>query len=295
VESVLRNRRVTLLMVTPALLVYSLVMLVPMLWSIGYTVVDGNTISGFDFVGFSNFTEFLRDPAAWDALWFTLKYAIVLTTLQVAVGYGLALLYVFYLKNKSSWVRTIIFFPVILPTVAVALMFKRVFEAAPSTGPVNSIIEVLGGSSVDFLGDGGKAFWVIIAMDLWRSMGFYGVLLYAGLVDIPQELIEAGRIDGTSGWKLVRHIILPLSLPVLLSALIFSINGTLKVFDTIIALTNGGPGTATTPLTLYMYRTSFAYGEYGYGSTIALMLTILCLVVTVFMFNIMRRDVTKER
>lgn len=293
-DSVLRNRRVTLLMITPALLVYSLVMLVPMVWSIGYTVVDGNTISGFEYVGFANFSQFFQDPAAWDALLFTLKYAVVLTVLQVAVGYGLALLYVFHLKNRSSWVRTIIFFPVILPTVAVALMFKRIFETAPTTGPVNTVLEVLGGNAVDFLGDGGKAFWVIIAMDLWRSAGFYGVLLYAGLVDIPQELIEAGRIDGTSGWKLVRHIILPLSLPVLLSAVIFSINGTLKVFDTIIALTNGGPGTATAPLTLYMYRTSFAYGEYGYGSTIALMLTILCLVVTVFIFRAMRNDRTKE-
>ena len=94
-------------------------------------------------------------------------------------------------------------------------------------------------------------------------------------------------------WKLVRHVVLPLSLPVLLSAVIFSINGTLKVFDTIVALTNGGPGSATTPLTLYMFRTSFAYGEYGYGSTVAFMLTILSLLVTVFVFRSMRGDVTK--
>lgn len=293
-DTVLRNRKATLLMLTPALLVYSLVMLVPIMWSIGYTGFEGNAISGFEFVGFANFTQFFGDPAALDALWFTVKYAVLLTVLQVAAGYGLSLFYIFYLRNKSSWVRTIIFFPVILPTVAVALMFKRVFEAAPSTGPVNTMIEFLGGGTIDFLGTPGTSFWVIIAMDLWRSMGFYAVLLYAGLVEIPPDLIESARIDGASGVKLVRHIVLPLSLPVLLSALIFSINGTLKVFDTIVALTNGGPGSSTTPLTLYMFRTSFAYGEYGYGSTIALMLTILCLLVTVFIFRTMRQDVTKE-
>jgi raffinose/stachyose/melibiose transport system permease protein len=91
----------------------------------------------------------------------------------------------------------------------------------------------------------------------------------------------------------VRHIVLPLSLPVLLSAIIFSVNGTLKVFDSIIALTNGGPGNSTSPLTLYMFQTSFSYGEYGYGSTIAFLLTIICLVVTVFIFRSSRRDLTK--
>lgn len=181
----------------------------------------------------------------------------------------------------------------ILPTVAVALMFQRVFEAAPTVGPINTIIMALGGNLTDFLGDPHYSFWVIIVMDLWRSMGFYGVLLYAGLVEIPDDVIEAARLDGAVRWRMVRHVVIPLSLPVLLSAVIFSINGTLKVFDTIVALTNGGPGTATTPLTLYMFRTSFAYGEYGYGSTVAFMLTLMCLLVTVFIFRSMRGDATK--
>jgi len=182
----------------------------------------------------------------------------------------------------------------VLPTVAVALMFSRIFEAAPSTGPVNSLLGVLGFDSIPWLGDAGHSFWVIIIMDLWRSMGFYAILLYAGLVEIPTELLEAGRIDGAAGRKLIRHIVVPLSLPILLSAVIFSINGTLKVFDTIVALTNGGPGSGTTPLTLYMFRTSFAYGEYGYGSTIAMMLTLMCLLVTVFIFRAQRKDVTQS-
>ena len=83
-------------------------------------------------------------------------------------------------------------------------------------------------------------------------------------------------------------------MPVLLSSIIFSINGTLKVFDSIVALTNGGPGSSTTPLTLYMFRTSFAFGDYGYGSSIALLLTLLCLIVTIFIFRSSRRDLTKD-
>ncbi|CAN7440155.1 sugar ABC transporter permease [Microbacterium sp. LjRoot45] len=293
-NKVLGDKRAIFVLVGPALLVYSLIMLIPIVWSLFYTVQDGNPITGFEFNGVDNFVTFFQDPAAWNAIGFTLMYAAILTVLQVGVGYLLALMYVFWLRKASGLIRTIVFFPVVLPTVAVALLFQRLFEAAPTTGPVNSLLNAFGLESVDWFGTPGAAFWIIILMDLWRSMGFYAVLLYAGLVDIPDELLESARIDGAAGWKLVRSIVLPLSLPVLLSALIFSINGTLKVFDTVVALTNGGPGSATTPLTLYMFRTSFTYGQYGYGSTIALMLTILCLLFTVFIFRSTRRDLTKE-
>jgi ABC-type sugar transport system permease subunit len=117
------------------------------------------------------------------------------------------------------------------------------------------------------------------------------VLLFAGLVEVPGEVLEAARVDGATGWRLIWHVVLPLMTPILFSSLIFSINGTLKVFDNILALTNGGPGQATSPLTIYMYNTAFSYGEYGYGSTIATALAILSLLVTVFIFRSARRDV----
>jgi multiple sugar transport system permease protein/raffinose/stachyose/melibiose transport system permease protein len=291
---VLGDKRAIFVLLGPALLVYTVIILVPIVWSLFYTVQDGNPITGFTFNGLDNFVKFFQDPAAWNAVVFTLQYALVLTLLQIAGGYLLSLLYVFWLRKGSGLIRTIFFFPVVLPTVAVALLFQRLFEAAPTTGPVNAFLNLFGFASIDWFGTPAAAFWVIILMDLWRSMGFYAVLLYAGLVDIPDELLESARIDGASGWKLIRTIVLPLSLPVLLSSIIFSINGTLKVFDTVVALTNGGPGAATTPLTLYMFRTSFAYGDFGYGSTIALMLTILCLLFTVFIFRSTRRDLTKD-
>ncbi|WP_153682833.1 carbohydrate ABC transporter permease [Agromyces agglutinans] len=268
-------------------------MLVPIFWSLGYTVFEGNPIIGFTFVGWDNIAALFTDPKIGDALVFTVKYALVLTVGQVLAGYLLSLLYVFWLRKASGLIRTLVFFPVVLPTVAVALLFQALFAIAPQIGPVNALLNAVGIESIDWFASGGTAFWVIIIMDIWRSMGFYAVLLYAGLVDIPEELFESARIDGASGWRLVRHIVIPLSLPVLFSSIIFSINGTLKVFDSVLALTNGGPGNTTTPLTLYMYQTSFTYGEYGYGSSIALLLTILCLLVTLFIFRSSRRDLTK--
>jgi multiple sugar transport system permease protein/raffinose/stachyose/melibiose transport system permease protein len=143
----------------------------------------------------------------------------------------------------------------------------------------------------DWLASASGALVILIGMDVWRAMGFYAVLLYSGLVDIPGEIFESARIDGAAGWHMVRHMVVPLMTPLLVSSTIFSLNGTLKVFDSVLALTNGGPGTATTPLTLYMYNTSFTYGDYGYGSTIAMALTLLCLAATVTIFRSARRDV----
>src|SRR6478609_1152592 len=290
---VLGDRRVVVLLLGPALIIYSAVMLIPVIWSLGYTFFEGNAISGFHYVGLDNITELFSDPDVRDALWFTLRFAVVLTIVQVALGYSLALLYILVLRRGSSLVRTFVFFPVVLPTVAIALLFQQLFESAPRMGPVNQFLDFIGLSPVDWFASGGTSFVVIVLMEAWRSMGFYAVLLYAGLVDIPEEILESARVDGASGLRLVRHIVLPLSTPVLLSSIIFSINGTLKVFDSVLALTNGGPGNATTPLTLYMFQTAFAYGQYGYGSAIALLLSTLCLVVTLAIFRSARRDRTE--
>lgn len=291
---VLGDRRAITILLGPALLLYTLIMLVPMVWSLGYSFTKGNSIEGFTGNGLDNFTRLFSDPAVHDALWFTLKYAVIVTAGQVIAGYLLALLYVFFLKKASALIRTLAFFPVILPTVAVGLLFQKLFQVAPQPGPVNSLLNAFGLESIDFFGSASSAFWVLIIMDIWRSMGFYAVLLFAGLVDIPDEVLESARLDGASGLRLIRHIVLPLSLPVLMSSLIFSINGTLKVFDSVVALTNGGPGNGTTPLTLYMFQSSFTYSEYGYGSTIALLLTVVCLLVSLAVYRVSRRDNTES-
>ncbi|MFD5215101.1 carbohydrate ABC transporter permease [Microbacterium sp. NPDC058345] len=291
-DKVLGDRRAIFLFIGPALLLYTVIMLVPIVWSTGYTFVEGNPISGYEPVGFDNYVALIGDPAFWQATGFSVKYAVVVTIAQVAAGLGLALLYVFFLRKSSAIVRTLVFFPIVLPTAAVAQLFVKLFELVPQRGPVNTFVEWMGFDAVNWLGQPDTAFVILVVMDVWRSMGFYAVLLYAGLVTIPEDVIEAARLDGAHRWTLVRHIVLPFLLPVLVSALIFSINGSLKVFDSVFALTDGGPNGATTPLTLAMFRTSFSYMEYGYGSTIAMALTLLSLVVTVAIFRGARKDVT---
>ncbi len=290
-NSIFGDRRTVIILLAPALLVYTLLKVVPVLWSFGLSFFEGNSLRGFTFVGIDNFVAFLGDDAAIQSLKVSVSFAIIATIGQVTLGYLLVLLYVFGLRKGSTLLRTIVFFPAILPTVAVALLFKSFVAVGDNQGPVNDIINFFGGPSVEVLATTYGTMLTAIVMTLWTSMGFYAILLFAGLLDIPEEVLESARLDGANGWRLIRHIVLPLSLPILMSSLIFSLNSTLKVFDSLLALNNGGPGTSTAPLTLYMYRTSFEYAEYGYGSTIAMVLTLLCLVFTLAIFKSSRKPV----
>lgn len=293
-QGTLRDFRAVLVFVGPAVLLYTLILIIPIIWSLGYTLFSGSVITGFKFVGLGNFVQLWQDQKFLNALWFGTKYALVVSSGQVILGLLLALLYAFYLRKTSVLVRTIVFLPVVLPTVAVGQMFAKLFAIAPQYGLVNSILQAVGLDSLvqAWLGQAGTAFWIIAMMDIWKAMGFYAVLLYAGLVEIPEEILEAARLDGAQGWNLARFVVVPLILPIVVSSLIFSLNGTLKVFDSIMALTGGGPGTSTMPLTLYFQKVAFTYSDYGYGSTVALVLAFQCLVVTLLIFRRARKDVT---
>jgi raffinose/stachyose/melibiose transport system permease protein len=291
-NQVLGDKRAILIMLGPALLMYSFIMVIPVVWSFGFALFRGNLIEGFTYVGLDNFGRLFQDAQVGTAVRFTLVYTLVISTGQIVLGYSLALFYTFVLRRSSNLIRTLVFFPVVLPSVAVGLLFSRLFAVAPNTGPVESLLNLVGVAPFDFFAGAGTAFWVIVIMDLWRSMGFYGVLLYSGLIDIPVEILEAANIDGARGWRLIRSVVLPLSMPVLVSAIIFSLNASLKVFDTIVALTNGGPGSQTTPITLLMFQTSFSYSSFGYGSSMAILISVMCFSVTAFIFRYSRQDLT---
>lgn len=292
-RQVLGNKKAIAAFLIPALLFYVGVMVVPAVWSIVLSFQTGTPVSGFTFTGLSNYRNLFTDPQASQAFWFTMKFAVVISVLQIVIGYALALLYVFVLKRSSVFIRTMVFFPVVLPTVAVALLFGKFFAISPQEGPINSIIGLFGHEAVDWFSSGNNAFFVIIVMEIWRSMGFFAILLYAGLIEIPEETLDSARIDGAGGWKLVRHIVVPVSLPVLMASVVFALNSSLKVFDTVLALTNGGPAGATRPLNLLMYQTAFQYSNFGYGATLAVSVGFISLVATLLVFRFARRDLTK--
>jgi multiple sugar transport system permease protein/raffinose/stachyose/melibiose transport system permease protein len=293
-RQVFGNRKALAVFLVPALVVYVGVIVVPVGRSFVYSLFKGSPASGFSFTGLNKFRQLLDDPTVRQTLWVTVKYGLVMTVGQIVIGYLLALLYLFVLRRSSTFIRTLVFFPVVLPTVAVSLLFAQLFAISPQLGPVDSLLHSAAGMQpLDWFATGSHAFVVIIIMDLWRSVGLFAVVIYVGLIDIPGEILESARIDGAHGFGLVRRIVVPMSRPILMASMIFALNADLKVFDSILALNHGGPGTATTPLNLYMYQTSFLYNNWGYGAAIALLISALCLSVTLLVFFSLRRDLTK--
>lgn len=291
----LGRKRIILAFLAPALLIYLVIIIIPTIWSLVYTFFEGSPITGFEFVGVRNYQAVFNDPDFFASLWRSVRYMFIVTTGQVVLGLIIALLYVFYIRKFSFLIRTLIFFPVVLPAVAVAQLFAKVFEISPQLGIFNELLRVLNLEMwvQAWLGQGDTAFWIVCIMDIWRAMGFYAVILYAGLIDIPDDVLESAKLDGAKGWSLATNIVLPMIRPILISAIIFSLNGTLKVFESVIALTNGGPGNSTEMLTMYMYRVAFTYSQYGYGSTIAVFILLLSLIVTLAVYRFSRSDITE--
>lgn len=281
-KNVLGNKKAVVLFVLPGLILYVGLVFVPVVWSFVYSFYDGIPGLNFTFAGFKNYQKLLIDKRFHDALIVNLKYIAMTMLGQVALGLGMALVFKFWLKKFKNVIRTLIFFPVVLPTVAVGQLFAKIYEIQPNYGLLNSLLASLGLEQwvQPWIGQASTALTALSVMDVWVSMGFYAVIFYGALLDIPDDVLEAAKIDGCNAWQLFKGILMPLLRPITITCLVFSFSGTVKMFESAVALTGGGPGNATTSLSMYMYNASFGFGKVGYGSTIAIVIFIICMLGT---------------
>jgi raffinose/stachyose/melibiose transport system permease protein len=270
----------------PAILIFVGFALVPIVWSFVYSLYSGVPGLNFKPVGIENYLKLFSDKMFLDSVATNLIFILIVVTGQIASGLLFALIFFFYIKKYNSLIRTIIFFPVVLPTVAVAQLFVKIFEVAPQYGLLNSILDFLhlGIYTRAWHAETSTALFVICFAEIWRATGFYAVIFYSALASVPDEVLESAKLVGASNVTIIGYIILPLIRPLIITATVFSLSGTLKVFDLPYALTGGGPGNATQMVAMYMYKTAFIFSEYGYGSAIAIFLLLECLLIT-FLFT----------
>lgn len=245
----------------------------------------------FHFTGFKNYPRLFRESETLNALKVNWNYVLVVTPFQVILGLLTAIMVHFSVTRFKTLVRTIIFIPTVLPAVAVAQLVIKMTALIPQHGLINALFSAVGLKElvIPWLGKSFTAFLVLCIMDIWTAIGFYTIIIYGALVDIPEEMIEAARIDGANGFNLFWRILLPSLRTVLITCFVFSFTGTIKMFDSAVALTGGGPGHATTSLTMNMYANAFTYHEYGYGSTVAIFILVQCLLIT-RIINIITRE-----
>ena len=281
-EKVLRDKVAILLFVLPAFLIFMFVIFVPIVWTFVYSLFSGMPGLNFKFYGIQNYLDMWSNPQTLNAIRVNWRYILIVTPCQVGFGLMSALMVHFSVKRFKTLSRTLIFIPTILPAVAVAQMFIKMYALMPSHGLVNALLDVVGMGHLAkaWLGTSSTAFGALCVMDVWTAIGFYTVIIYGALVDIPDEIIEAARIDGANSVNLFTRILLPMLKTMLTTCFVFSFTGTLKMFESATALTGGGPGSATTSMTMNMYQNAFKFDQYGYGSTIAIFILLQCLLVT---------------
>ncbi len=281
-ERVLRDKKAICLMVLPALILFVSIIFVPIVWTFVYTLYSGMPGMKFEFYGIQNYFDVFKNSHTMAAFQMNWRYIAIVTPCQVIFGMLSALMVHFAVSRSKTLVRTIVFIPTILPAVAVAQMFIKMTALVPNYGLFNALLELVGlGHLVQpWLGQSATAFAVLCMMDVWTAIGFYCVIIYGALVDIPEDIIEAARIDGAGSLRLFWSILLPSLKTILVTCFVFSFTGTLKVFESATALTGGGPGNATTSMTMNMYVNAFNYNQYGYGSTVAVLILVQCLLVT---------------
>ena len=279
-KHVLGNRKAIALFVVPALIIYSVIVMLPVIWSFYYSFFNGSPGLKWEFCGFDNYLRLFKDKNFLNALSVNGGYILITVIGQVGLGLLLALMFRFWLRHCKTLVRTLVFSPVVLPTVAVGQLFAKIYEIQPNYGLLNSLLDSIGLTKLvqPWIGQASTALWCLCVMDIWVAMGFYSVIFYGALLDIPDDVIEAARIDGAGSFNLFRRVLLPLLRPMIITSLVFSFSGTVKMFESARALTNGGPGSATKSLSMYMYDVSFTYSKVGYGSVIALVIFLICVL-----------------
>jgi raffinose/stachyose/melibiose transport system permease protein len=274
-----------------ALLLYGVFTLLPGLLGIGYAFTDWNSYSTeLHWVGLDNFATILSSSGTYVRfIMNTVVFTVVTIFLKTAIALGLAILLTQGIRRLAYLYRALIYLPAVLPILVVSLIFRSVLD--PAEGLLNETLRAvgLGSLALHWLTDVSLAMWSVIAVDVWRGVGYIMVILIAGLQAIPRDYYEAASIDGASGRQTFRHITLPLLMPVLTVTTVLNLLYGLKVFDIVFVLTRGGPGRATDTVFTAIFD-DFSKGRYGIATALSTLLFLVMIVLSFATIRLMRRE-----
>ena len=254
----------------PVILFLAVYVLYPIIDTFVISTYKWNGISANrDFVGLKNWKRLLEDTKFWAAFWHNIVIMVVSVVIQIPLGLALATFLNFFTKKVriSRVFKTVWFFPYLMSSVAIGFLFT--YALATNGGIISTISGWFGGQNIDLLGNPKTALLTIILIVSWQFTPFYMVYCMAGYSGISDDIYEASVIDGATRGQYFWKVALPLLKPSLISAAILSMVGSLKYFDLIYVMTNGGPGSSTELMATYMYKFSFSQFNMGYGSTVA--------------------------
>jgi len=275
----------------PAVIILAAFIIYPAFYSffLSFYEWNGFTPEWGPFVGLDNYAYLFGDGIFWKAAVNSILFVVVRTPLEVGIAFGLALLLNRKLPGRSL-MRTLFFVPVVMSLIVVTIIFQRILE--PSAGLLNTFLRDAGLSWLahPWLADPATALPAVIGVSIWKNVGFSLVILLAGLQGLPQEVVEAAKVDGADRWQLTWRIIMPLMKPIIGITTVLSIIGGLKVFDLVFIMTRGGPTYSTEVFATMLYRHAFDLNEMGVASALAVIMVLVIMGTSRIQTLLLRDD-----
>lgn len=281
--------RLGLLLVAPTMVMVTVFFLFPLVNSMYYAFVEFDGLNPSPpFVGLDNFAEMFSDPRVWAALQNNAIWIVIGTAGPLVIGLALALL-MWSVRRGSALYRVAFFLPYVLPQVAIGVVWSWIYD--PIKGWLNRVLELVGLAhwQTGWLGNPDTALYAVLATAIWATSGFVFIIFMSALRNVDTELVEASRLDGANAVQRLWYIILPQIMPVFLMVTTITLIGGFGVFDIILVMTGGGPAGATDVLGTYAYSNAFELSRISYGTTLALLITVLAIPFTVALNRLQRR------
>ncbi|MBT2410675.1 sugar ABC transporter permease [Streptomyces sp. ISL-12] len=278
------DRKAAWLFLAPALLGFALFYAYPTLRGVYYSLTDYSLLAAPDFVGADNYRELIGDEQFWNALEVTGSYVVLNIVSQTVLALLLATL--MHRLTRSVALRAMLLVPWLVPNVTVGLLWMWMLDA--NLGLVNHVLGAFGMGPNGFFTSPDWAMPSVAAANTWAYTGYTALLLYAGMLQVPQYLYESASLDGAGEWRMFTKVTLPLLRPVLSLVLVVSLIGSFQIFDTIAVTTQGGPVSATRVIYFYIYEQAFTYFHMGYASAVAVVLALILGVLTAVQMRLLR-------
>jgi multiple sugar transport system permease protein len=270
----------------PAVVVVTAVIAFPWLFTLWMSLQEWRVGSARSFVGFSNYARLLSDPRLVDALWHTLVYTALAVILPLLFGLVAALAFHRRFPLRGL-VRGIFILPMMATPVAIALIWTMMFH--PQLGVLNYLLSLAGIPPQAWVFDPRTVIPSLVLVETWHWTPLVMLIVLGGLAALPTEPYESALIDGATRWQTFRYLTLPMIAPFLMVAAIIRTIDALKAFDIIYAITQGGPGTASETINIYLYSVAFAYYDIGYGSAIAVVFFALIVALSLVLLHLRQR------
>lgn len=280
----------------PTLLLYILFQGYPIITSAWYSMLDwsGMTMNA-TFVGLQNFKELLADPLFRNSVANSFKYMIFSVPIQLILSLVIAYILTSIIRKGATVFRTMYFIPVITTASIVGIIMIFIFGG---TGPINQVFALLGIDTINFLGDEKTALFTVVLIGIWKDLGTYMIYWIAALQSVSQDVYEAAKIDGAGKFRTFTDVVFPLILPIGGVITVLCVIGSLKVFDIVQTMTNGGPYFATDVVATFVYRTAYSSTtgspRLGYASAAALLFGLMVVTIGVVL-NLVKNYFNKKR